>query len=242
MSRPGDYFVSLDLVDGNYTLGIREEDRDYFTVNYRGELWRLACLPMGWSGSAYYFCKLTQTLADYLRRPSTPPTAKTATPHKPSRRFLRNIRWRGIRPLPYMDDYTFMAHSRETALLLRDRVDALLHRLGLQRNPEKGMWEPTQVGDHLGLMIDLRNGEFRTPVDKLQALSKHASALLGRAATTARWLPARQLAAFAGKSAISLPRHRACTFISPRTSQRIEYTTWMGRTSPDDTPTQTRPE
>jgi hypothetical protein len=34
LSRPGDYFVSLDLADGYYTLGIREEDRDFFTVNY----------------------------------------------------------------------------------------------------------------------------------------------------------------------------------------------------------------
>jgi hypothetical protein len=33
LSRPGDFFVSLDLNDGYYTLGIREEDRDYFTVN-----------------------------------------------------------------------------------------------------------------------------------------------------------------------------------------------------------------
>jgi hypothetical protein len=26
LSRPGDYFVSLDLADGYLTLGIREED------------------------------------------------------------------------------------------------------------------------------------------------------------------------------------------------------------------------
>jgi hypothetical protein len=32
-----------------------EEDRNYFTVNYRGTLWHLARLPMGWLGSAYYF-------------------------------------------------------------------------------------------------------------------------------------------------------------------------------------------
>jgi hypothetical protein len=56
------------------------------------------------------------------------------------------------------------------------------------------------VGNHLGLTIDLMKGEFRAPNDKLQALSKQASALLGRAAPTARWLPARQLAAFAGKA------------------------------------------
>jgi hypothetical protein len=99
-----------------------------------------------------------------------------------------------------MDDFLFMARSRDAALLLRDRVEALLHRLGLQRNPNKGIWEPTKVGDHLGLTIDLLNNEFRAPIDKLQALSKHASALLGRAATTARWLPARQLAAFERKA------------------------------------------
>jgi hypothetical protein len=71
-----------------------------------------------------------------------------------------------------MDDFMFMAHSRETTLLLRDRVATLLHRLGLQRNLKQGMWEPTQVGDHLGLTIDLRTGECRAHVDKLQTLSK----------------------------------------------------------------------
>jgi hypothetical protein len=195
MSRLGDYFVSLDFADGYYTLSIREADHDFFlTVNYRGELWRLACLPMGW-------LKLTQTFTNYLRSAPTPLTTKTATPYKPSRHFLRNIRWRGARLLPYIDDFLFMASSHDATLPLRDRIDALLHRLGLKRNPTKGMWEPTQVGDHLGLTIDLLNGEFRAPVDKLQALSKQASALLGRAATNVRrWLPARQLAAFAGKA------------------------------------------
>jgi hypothetical protein len=139
MFRPGDYFVSLDLADGYYTLGIREEDRDLFTVNYRGELWHLACLPMGWSGCAYYFCKLTQVFTNYLRRAPTPMTANSTTPYKPSRRFLRNVRWRGVRLLPYMDNFMFMASSYEAALLLRDRIETMLHRLGLQRIPDKGM-------------------------------------------------------------------------------------------------------
>jgi hypothetical protein len=62
------------------------------------------------------------------------------------------------------------------------------------------MWQPTHVGTHLGMTVNLLNGEFRAPTDKLQALAKQASALLGRAATTARWLAARQLAAFGGKA------------------------------------------
>jgi hypothetical protein len=69
-----------------------------------------------------------------------------------------------------MDDLIFMAHSRDEALLLRDRVEALLHRLGLQRNAKKGLWE--QMGDHFGLTIDLVNNKFRAPIDKLQTLSK----------------------------------------------------------------------
>jgi hypothetical protein len=107
LSRPGDYFVSLELTDGYYTLGIREEDRNYFTVNYRGALWRLACLPMGWSGSAYYFCKLTQVFTNYLRRPPPPTLVTAPSIGRPSKRFLRNSRWCGVRLLPYMDDFLF---------------------------------------------------------------------------------------------------------------------------------------
>jgi hypothetical protein len=75
LSHPGDFFVSFDLADGYYTLDIMEEDRNYFTVNYRGTLWHLACLPIGWLGSAYYFWKLTHMFTNYLRRPLVPTPA-----------------------------------------------------------------------------------------------------------------------------------------------------------------------
>jgi hypothetical protein len=41
--------------------------------------------------------------------------------------------------LPYMDDLLFLADSYRDALLLRQRVEDLLNRLGLQRNPKKGV-------------------------------------------------------------------------------------------------------
>ena len=99
-----------------------------------------------------------------------------------------------------MDDFLFLADSAEDALLLRQRVQTLLDSFGLQRNPTKGVWTPTQVGDHLGLRVDLQLGEFHAPSAKLRQLAQHASSLLGRAASNARWLPTRQLAAFAGKA------------------------------------------
>jgi hypothetical protein len=47
LTRAGVWMVSFDLADGYYTLGVREGDRDFFTVSYRGTLYRLAGLPMG---------------------------------------------------------------------------------------------------------------------------------------------------------------------------------------------------
>jgi hypothetical protein len=62
------------------------------------------------------------------------------------------------------------------------------------------VWTPTQVGDHLGLTVDLQLGMFRAPPAKLHQLAQHASSMLGRASSNARWLPTRQPAAFAGKA------------------------------------------
>jgi hypothetical protein len=130
---------------------------------------------MGWSGSAYYFCKLTQVFTNHLRRPPTPtPASTTESARRPSKRFHRNVRWRGTRLLPYMDDFLFLVDSYHDALLLRQRVQALLDSLGLQRNPKKGVWTPAQVGDHLGLTVDLQLGMFRAPPAKLEQLAQNA--------------------------------------------------------------------
>jgi hypothetical protein len=99
-----------------------------------------------------------------------------------------------------MDDFLFLADSYNAALLLRQRIDDMLAQLGLQRNPKKGVWTPTEVGDHLGLTVDLNLGMFRAPPDKLRQLAQQASSILGQAASNTRWLPARPLAAFAGKA------------------------------------------
>jgi hypothetical protein len=40
---------SFDQQDGFYALGINPSDRDYFTVNVFGQLYKFAGLPMGWS-------------------------------------------------------------------------------------------------------------------------------------------------------------------------------------------------
>eukprot|EP00873_Tetraselmis_striata_P027924 jgi/Tetstr1/448188/TSEL_035479.t1 len=61
--------LSIDLQDSTYAVGIAAQDRDYFTIEYRGMLYRLPGLPMGWSLSPYYFCSLIAAFNRYLRRP-----------------------------------------------------------------------------------------------------------------------------------------------------------------------------
>jgi hypothetical protein len=92
--------VSFDLADGYCTLGIRAKDNDFFTVNFRGTLYRLAGLLMGWKCNNYYFCRLTEVFIRHLREPLPNPTGHTPrlstnqqpTRPKPSRRYLRTLR------------------------------------------------------------------------------------------------------------------------------------------------------
>jgi hypothetical protein len=46
LTRTGEWICSFDLTDGYYWLGIREEDRDFFTLNYRGTLYRLVAVSL----------------------------------------------------------------------------------------------------------------------------------------------------------------------------------------------------
>jgi hypothetical protein len=47
LERKGDDMFSFDIKDGFCALRIVLEQRDSLSVNVRGQLYRLACLPMG---------------------------------------------------------------------------------------------------------------------------------------------------------------------------------------------------
>eukprot|EP00873_Tetraselmis_striata_P012255 jgi/Tetstr1/432519/TSEL_021892.t1 len=225
LTAKGDYMLSFDMQDGFYALGIAPSDRDYFTVNIRGTLYRLCGLPMGWSLSPYSFTTFTMTFVKHLRSPSTP-AAPGNVPR--SRRWLRRGRWRGARILPYVDDFLLFASSEPEALELRQCVADLLDSLGLQRNPAKGLWEPVQYGQHLGVDIDTATGYFYAPVDKPQRLARQAKQLLQRAARNARWLPVRELQSLARRAQyffLAIPAARFCL----RELHDVVGSKWGGR-------------
>eukprot|EP00873_Tetraselmis_striata_P041649 jgi/Tetstr1/461913/TSEL_006991.t1 len=179
---------------------IAEADRDYyFTVDVRGQLYMLAGLPMGWSLSPYYFVTLTQVFITHLRKPEPEPPSSSTQPTR-SKRDLRRTRRRGVCILPYVDDFLLFSASMEQALHLRQRLASLLNALGLQRNPTKGFWEPSQFGMHMGVDIDSASGMFYAPADKLSRLSRQATRLIGRATRNAEGLPMRKLQSLAGQA------------------------------------------
>ena len=167
------------------------------------------------------------------RRPPEPPPASNnyVPPHRrqlpPSVRVLRDLlpRFRalmekGIRVLPYVDDFGFFFSTREEALEGRDYISAVLDLLGLSRNFTKGVWEPTQIMEHLGMGIDTVTGKFFvTParLDKLQSFAKNI--LCDACSEAARHLvPKRRLAAFCGLAQSLYPSRRHATICAACTT------------------------
>jgi hypothetical protein len=146
---------------------------------------------------------LPQANASVLR---LPPASNYATARKDgytskalAKIFAQHPLAQNLTTTPYGRLHAHGPLARSSHVLTRPHR-GVAHRLGFQRNPKKGIWEPKQVGDHLGLTIDMHKGEFCAPIEKPQTLARQASPLFGRATCNARWLPARQLAAFDGKA------------------------------------------
>jgi len=104
----------------------------------------------------------------------------------------------GLRVLPYMDDFLLLCRSLEEALRARSYADALMGLLGLARNPNKGVWDPAQVVQHLGLGVDAKRGLFFVTEERLLKLRTSARHLLCAAAARQGCVQRRSLAAFTG--------------------------------------------
>jgi hypothetical protein len=197
LAKRNDWMFSFDLEDGYYAVALHPEDRKFFTVEVDGELFRFVGLPMGWNLSPYIFVKVMRTLVREMRSPDAPLTASIRRGGKVRRMQLKKQQ-KGMRVLPYMDDFLVLARTRREALRMRKRVEEILDRLGLRRNVKKGHWEVTQRLEHLGLEVDTAEGVFRvtsTRMSKINTLARH---LITESKRRRRLIPARRLAQFTG--------------------------------------------
>ena len=218
IARKSDWMISFDMQDGFHCINIAPEDRKYMTFQLPdGELIQCAGLPFGWNCSPYVFCKTMKTLVSALRAPSAQtensqleklravdrdaPEGATGSrrggiPHLIRRPQTDTVK--GLRVLPYMDDFLIICHSRAEAVSAQHRVQQVLDLLGLARNPEKGHWEPTQQLEHLGLLVDSKRGLFQVTPKRLHKIRACARELVCLSKRNARLLPVRRLASFVG--------------------------------------------
>jgi len=181
LAQTGDWMFSFDIKDGYHAFKLAPQFRKYFTFDlgppppgFSGPRY-IQCvgLPFGWNRSPYVFTKIMRT-------------------------FVRACRGNGLRCLPYLDDFAFFCQSHRQALRWRERVAATLLFLGLQRHTTKGVWEPTQRLQHLGLEVDTARGLFVVPPQKVYAIRRLARDMLCRATSQRRRLPVHAVAQFTG--------------------------------------------
>lgn len=214
LARRDDWMISFDMQDGYHCVGIHPEHRKYMTFalppapgsppGSPPRYIRCAALPFGWSASPLIFTKVMRVMVRLLRAPAAATLERLRRQTASGRAAVlrlgsrRDPRVRGMRVLPYVDDFLCLARTRAEALACRARVERVLRQLGLTRHPEKGYWEPCQRLEHLGLEVDSEKGLFLVPPQKLAELERQAKAILGIASANRRLVRVRTLAAFVG--------------------------------------------
>ena len=189
MLQKNDWMVSLDLKSGYYHIPVHPKYIKFLTTEMDGMLVSFRALPFGLSTAPRIFTKVMRV-------------------------FVGAIRSRGIRVLPYIDDFLLLASSRERAFRQRAFVEELINRLGLTRNVEKGYWEPTQDLIHLGVGIDTSRAIFYVPPWKFATLKGASRNLLVYAKAHRRWVSVRRLANIVGPAMslyLAVPQVRTYT-------------------------------
>lgn len=173
MLRPGDFMVSLDLVDRFHHVNVHPDSRPTLAFEWDNQIYEYNVLPFGLSLSPYVFTKIVRPAVQYLRA-------------------------KGIRVVAYMDDLLIMANSRAQCLNHLRTTLQTLQRLGWFISPEKSAFAPSQTRDYLGFTLCTMDGQVSLQVQPAKKLSvlKEVKRLLRLAAKGP--VPARRVARVAG--------------------------------------------
>ena len=151
-----------------------------------GQTYLYQVLPFGYKLSPYAFCRAMETFTRVLRSPDLPVTGR-GTPEallaaitsdlKQSRLSSAQAPLR-MRILPYMDDYLALFPSQEEAVRGAVQMKTTLAFLGLEANPKKCVWTPTQELQHLGIVVNTKLAVFLVPQEKERKLVSFALGIL----------------------------------------------------------------
>lgn len=157
----------VDLKDAYFHVIIHRDSRHLLRFCWDGIVYQYRRLPFGLRSAPYIFSRVMKPVIGFLQS-------------------------RGIRIIPYLDDWLFLHKDRETLQHQVSWAVKTMVRLGLIISP-KSLLTPVQTLSWLGVLLDLNLGRFGVPQEKQVSLQnlcrssaqktsllvKEAQALLG---------------------------------------------------------------
>ena len=127
--RPGCFMCSIDLTDAYYCIGVHQNCRKFLKFMWNGQLYQFTCLGQGLSSAPRLFTKIMKVPIAVLREG-------------------------GVIIIVYIDDILIIGESFEKCKADTIWAVELLQSLGYVVNFPKSVLTPTQILEHLGLIIN----------------------------------------------------------------------------------------
>ena len=152
----GDFFITFDLKSGYHHVDIHDDCWSYLGFSWGSgpnkKYFMFKVLPFGLASACYVFTKLLRPLVK---------------------------RWRsmGLRCIVYIDDGICASMTKVECLAAKEILLADLDKAGFILSLEKCALCPVQKGNWLGFIIDLANGSFLVPSDKITRLQSRIGSM-----------------------------------------------------------------
>ena len=130
--RPGCFMMSINLRDAYYSIPITPEHRKYLKFMWRGVLYHFTSLPMGLTSSLRLFTKILKPVFATLRS-----------------RY-------GHCCSGYVDDFIYIEDTVKLSEEATLDAAQLITRLGFVVHLSKSVFEPTQILEFLGFLLNSR--------------------------------------------------------------------------------------
>ena len=129
LMTPGCYMASMDFKDAYYSVPIFEQHRKYLRFTFGGRLFEFTCLPNGLSSGPRLFTRVTKPLFAGLRENG----------------YLNTV---------YIDDSLLFGDTESECRLNVIETVTLAVKLGFVVHPVKSIFDPTQIIEFLGFVLN----------------------------------------------------------------------------------------
>jgi hypothetical protein len=162
--QSGDWFFKFDYKSGYHHVDILPQYQQYLAFAWdEGHAKRyfvFTVLPFGYT-APYVFTKIRKALVKHWRA-------------------------QGIRIFTYLDNGIGGGPTEEVSRKISRKIQIDVESSGFLWHPDKSVWEPSQQGEILGFLVDLKKGYFRVRERRIKCLRKKLKYIAQSSKSTAR--------------------------------------------------------